>query len=120
MEGRELAAALNASRLEGVRFVPVRFTPRSSKFQDEMCGGVNVVITARSRFDPVRTGLQIARNLRELFPDDWQTENLDRLLGNERVRQAILVGKSVDEMEVEYSVELSDFKNRREAFLLYD
>src|SRR4051794_19067572 len=42
LDGRRLAAELNARRLRGVSFIPIRFTPRASKFQKEPCGGINI------------------------------------------------------------------------------
>src|SRR5256714_1997264 len=53
IDGQQLAAYLNSRRTAGVRFVPVRFTPQSSVFKNEECGGVNVIITDRARFRPV-------------------------------------------------------------------
>src|SRR5262245_35759074 len=45
IDGRKLSEALNRAGLAGVRFVPVVFTPTSSKFAGEECGGVNIVVT---------------------------------------------------------------------------
>src|SRR5262245_12394475 len=40
IDGRKLAEALNNAKLPGVRFAPVRFTPKSSVHKDAECGGV--------------------------------------------------------------------------------
>ncbi|HVF89499.1 MAG TPA: exo-beta-N-acetylmuramidase NamZ domain-containing protein, partial [Blastocatellia bacterium] len=56
----KLGEALNRAGLAGVRFVPVRFTPRQSRFTGEECGGVNIIVTDRNSFRPVATGLEIA------------------------------------------------------------
>src|SRR5262245_15260319 len=45
VDGIRLAEELNRAGLGGCRFVPVRFTPKSSKFSGQECGGVNIVIT---------------------------------------------------------------------------
>src|SRR5205809_156332 len=66
IDGSRLAAALNATPLPGVRFVPLRFTPRASTHQDVECGGINIVITNRADFEPVTTGLEIAAQLLKL------------------------------------------------------
>src|SRR5712691_5059510 len=60
MDGRKLAADLNDRNLAGVRFVPIRFTPRSSVFAGIACSGINVIVVDRNRFSPVRTGLAVA------------------------------------------------------------
>jgi uncharacterized protein YbbC (DUF1343 family) len=119
IQERQLAADLNASMLPGVSFVPVRFTPTSSKFPNESCGGVNIIITDRAAFNPLQTGIQLMCSLRKLYPDDWQTKNLNRLLSSAKVRDAVLAGKSVAEIESLWQEERAAFKTRRAAFLIY-
>src|SRR5437588_318021 len=82
LDGRKLAAYLNGRALPGVRFVPVRFTPRASVFKGEECGGVNIAVIERTRFRPVRAGLEIAVALRRLYPQDWKVDDYIRLLAN--------------------------------------
>jgi len=120
LNGVALAQALNQSGLPGVRFVPIRFTPDASKFAEQVCGGVNIIVTHRSRFRPVRTGLEMARQLRRLHTDDWNTASLNRLLGNRETLEALLEGTCVDEIEVTYESELDRFRQRRSRFLLYE
>ena len=47
IDGVQLAEALNARAIPGVRFYPVRFTPTSSKYANEECQGVFMVVTDR-------------------------------------------------------------------------
>jgi len=55
IDGRALAAALNASGLDGVRFYPVTFTPAAgAKLGGQACQGVFLVVTDRERLRPVR------------------------------------------------------------------
>ncbi len=63
IDGRALAATLNARNLPGIRFYPVAFTPTSSKYANEPCAGVFMVISNRSALQPVRLGLEIAAAL---------------------------------------------------------
>ncbi|MBC8871214.1 MAG: DUF1343 domain-containing protein [Planctomycetes bacterium] len=119
LDGMAVARELNQSELAGVRFVPIRFTPDASKFADEQCGGVNIIIIDRERFRPVRTGLEIARCLRRLYPEDWLAAKLERLLCNQKTLSALLDGKPVDELEGIYGTELEEFRRRRSEFMLY-
>ncbi|MDV6032272.1 MAG: DUF1343 domain-containing protein [Phycisphaera sp. RhM] len=114
-----LARELNAQPLDGIRFVPIEFTPDASKHESQKCGGVNLIVTDRAAFDPLKTGLTLATTLHRLYPQEWQTKSLNRLLVSEKTRDGILSGKSVDQLKAAYEHELSDFKHRREAFLLY-
>jgi uncharacterized protein YbbC (DUF1343 family) len=119
IDGRQLAAELNRAGLQGVRFVPIEFTPDASKFKEQECGGVYIQVTSRDDFQPLRMGLQLAVSLRRLYPDDWDTASLNRLLSSETTQAAILAGKSVDDIQAGYRRQLQEFRQRRRRYLLY-
>ncbi len=119
MNGVDLARRLQSEQLPGIAFVPFEFTPDSSKYANELCGGVQFMIVDRSTFDPLRTGIAVAVALRELYPDEWETKSLNRLLSSLAVQQAILEGRSVDQIVALYQADLEQFKLRRAKFLIY-
>jgi uncharacterized protein YbbC (DUF1343 family)/CubicO group peptidase (beta-lactamase class C family) len=118
-DGPKVASALNAANLPGVRFVPVRFTPESSKFAKEECGGVNIIATDRDIFRPVFAGVKIAETLRKLHPNDWDTKAFNRLLIDQPTFDAIVNGKTAEDCERQWDAELKQFRERRQRFLLY-
>jgi len=120
LAGQKLAAELNARGIPGVRFVPIEFTPTSSKFANQKCGGINFVITDRSHFEPLRTGFEVAAALRRLFSKDWDAKGYDRLLGNQQTLQTLLDGKTAEEIEVVARQDVGDFLRQRAKFLLYE
>ena len=120
IDGSVLARELNAARLPGVRFVPIRFTPDASRFKEQACGGINILVTERAAFHPLRTGLTLAVVLHRLYPDDWKTESFNRLLASQETRDAVLVGSEPAEVCAQYQSEVEEFKTRRRRFLLYD
>jgi len=119
LDGQLLANNLNGLNLPGVKFTAITFTPDASKFENELCAGVGITITDREQFQSVRSGIEIAVKLRELWGDKWQTKRYIRLLTNQRVFDAIVGGQSYTEILVIYSDELSEFLKRRQAFLIY-
>ncbi len=119
LDGRVLAEALNAAELPGARFVPIRFTPSSSKFEHQTCGGVNLLITDRVQFEPLRVGLEVARQLRRLYAVEWDVKAYDRLLCNAKTLQAVTEGMAVEEMENSWRPALAEFIQRREQYLAY-
>jgi uncharacterized protein YbbC (DUF1343 family)/CubicO group peptidase (beta-lactamase class C family) len=119
IDAKEFAAKLNAAGLAGVRFVPIEFTPTSSKHANEKCGGVNITVVDREAIRPVTVGLQIAHTLRTLYGDKWDVDAMDRLLINKEVLAAIREGADVNKLEAVYRPALDDFLNRREKHLLY-
>jgi uncharacterized protein YbbC (DUF1343 family) len=100
--------------------VPIEFTPTTSKFTNQKCGGVNIVITDRSRFEPLRAGFDVAAQLRRLYPEHWEAKGYDRLLGNQSTLQALLDGKSADEIEEVAREGVNEFMRRRLRYLLYE
>jgi uncharacterized protein YbbC (DUF1343 family) len=119
IDAQKLAKYLNERNLSGVRFVPVRFKPNASVFKDENCQGINILVTNRQTFRPVRTGIEIAIALRKLFPTDWQLERYNRLLVSDEIFEMIKSGESAEAVEKAWESKLEDFKRRRAQFLLY-
>ena len=66
----------NAAGVPGVRFVPIRFTPRERQYAGGACGGVQIIVDDWSRFDPLRLGIRLAVQLRALYPREWEPEGL--------------------------------------------
>jgi uncharacterized protein YbbC (DUF1343 family) len=104
----------------GVRVVPLRFTPDASRFAGEECGGLSFIITDWDKFRSFELGLIVARALRELHPDDWEPERWMRLLGNEAVYRRVLAGDDVADILRSVDGQLSEFRERRKPFELYD
>lgn len=115
----KLAAELNKAGLEGVRFVPIRFTPDASVFKGKPCRGVNIILTDRET-DVVDIGITIARKLQELYPNDFGLERFNRLLVHSPTVEAIRAGRPVEAIKNSWRAELNDFRTRREKFLLYN
>ena len=119
LDGQRLAKYLNERSLRGVRFIPVRFKPDASVFKGEDLGGVNIVITDRSQFKSVRTGIEIAAALRLLYPKEWNVERYGRLLVNGEILAAVTRGDSPEAIERMWQAGLTRFNQRRAPFLLY-
>ena len=120
LDGQKLAAELAARGTPGVAFVPIEFTPASSKFANQKCGGLNILITDRATFEPLRTGFEIAAALRKLHPDKWEAKGYERLLGNAATQQALLDGKPAEELESISRDGVPEFLRRRARVLIYD
>lgn len=119
IEHRQLAGYLNGLKLPGTIFYPIEFTPDSSKYANERCRGINISVIDRSRFEPVRCGLAIAHALQRFHAQQWDTQYVNRLLGNKATAEAIVQGAALQPL-VELSQQgLDDFRKRRAHFLLY-
>ncbi|MFR9792047.1 exo-beta-N-acetylmuramidase NamZ domain-containing protein [Streptomyces sp. MB22_4] len=115
------AAAANRLGLPGVRFREAYFAPTFSKFQGRTVGGVQIHVTDRAAYDPVRTGIALLVTARKVWdgfawrPDDW----IDKLTGSDRVRTMIDAGADTDEVVGAWQQELAAFRRLREEYLLY-
>jgi uncharacterized protein YbbC (DUF1343 family)/CubicO group peptidase (beta-lactamase class C family) len=119
IEPRAFAAALNALELPGVRFIPLKFTPKERQFAGKECGGVYIEITERESFEPVALGIGMACVLRSLHPDEWKPEALAKFLCDDAAFRAIVDGKPAREVEAIWAEELARFEQSRRPFLIY-
>jgi uncharacterized protein YbbC (DUF1343 family) len=119
IDGQKLAEALNRAGPAGVRFVPIKFTPKSSTFANEECGGVNIVITDRGAFRSVTTGVEIAYQLNLLYSKMWKVDDYIRLLANRAALAALKEGKAVSDITATWQEGLAQFARIRQKYLLY-
>jgi len=88
MNGEEVASALNAKHLPGVRFVAQGLIPVTGLFAGVRCGGVGIRIVEKSSVRSMRMGLEIAALLKKMYPENIDLGKSLTLLGNdETVRQ---------------------------------
>ncbi len=114
-----LASELNRAGIAGVRFVPIRFTPKSSTFAGQECGGVQILVVDRKAFRAADLGITLASILQRMHPSELQVDKMSRLLMSPAVLEAIRSGKSLGEIKSIWKQELSRFEERRKPFLLY-
>jgi len=124
IDARQLADALNAQNLPGVRFRPLRFTPTFSKHAGESCGGVRLHLTDRQASRPVRTAITLLLTTHQLYPQGFtftpgEPPFFDRLVGNGWLREAIEGQQSLADIEARWQNGLSEFETIRQRYLLY-
>ncbi len=122
----DLAEALNDLSLAGVIFRPTYFTPTFSKHQGLVCGGVELHVVDRDRFQPVRTGLEMLSMVRTMYPHDFAWREpyngryfFDLLAGTDKLRLDLDRGVSPSEIIAGWQSELAVFKAVREKYLIY-
>jgi uncharacterized protein YbbC (DUF1343 family) len=120
MDGPALARALNARFLPGVRFVPVDFTPRSPyPYADQLCQGIELIVTDRNVVDSPELGLEIATVLYKLYADKFELNKIDTLLANRSVLEALQSGRDPQRIAEDWQQQLQDFDAKRKPYLLY-
>ncbi len=119
IDGRKLALALNSADLPGVRFVPVEFMPTSSTCKGELCQGCYVIVTDRHAIQPVRMGVAIVWELRQLFSRQFKIKGVNHLLKNEKTMDAIESAIDPKSIPAVWENDLAAFKKVREKYLIY-
>jgi uncharacterized protein YbbC (DUF1343 family) len=125
-----LAASLECEDLPGVAFRPAWLRPTFQKFAGQDCGGVQLHVTDRAAFQPVRTGLAVLAALREQSGTRfaWRSEEyefvndrpaIDLLFGGDRERLALEAGRPWREIASLWEREEAAFRDRRRPFLNY-
>jgi len=117
----EIAEAMNALRLPGVRFeaVTMPVAPTAAKFAGETISGIRFVVTDRQAYRPVRTALLLIDTIKRRQPDRFAWgPSIDRLTGSDKVRKAIDAGQLAPLLD-EWDRDAAEFGRSREPFLLY-
>ena len=119
IDGPRLAAALNARRLAGIRFYPITFTPKASKYANEECRGVFMVITNRAALQPTRVGLEMVGALSSLFGEKYDLENAWRLVGSQDILARVRPGQDPVVVASAWSADEARWRRLRAKYLLY-
>ena len=119
LDGRRLARALREENLPGLRFVPLRLTPNYSVHKGKACGGVQFIVDDWQRFEPVQSGLAIACTLRRLYPQEWDIDSYDKLLGHKSTLERVKRGDSWREIAQEWQPAVKEFMALRRKYLIY-
>jgi uncharacterized protein YbbC (DUF1343 family) len=119
LDGKRLAAVLSERRIPGVTFTPIHFTPASSTFAGERCGGIRFTVTDRESLRPVALGIEIAVALKALHPVDWQRANFVSLLASRDTFERLERGETTEEIVRSWEKGVEEFRKRRAKHLLY-
>jgi uncharacterized protein YbbC (DUF1343 family) len=114
--------ALTALELPGAAFRENYFSPTFSKWAGQTVGGVQLYVTDRRAYDPIRTAVAMLVTLRQAYPDDfaWRPDRwIDALTGSDRVRTSVDSGHSTDEIVAGWQAGLRSFRALRDRYLIY-
>lgn len=121
LDGARLAWRLNAQRLPGVRFEPVRVDIGGRTER-----GVRLVLSDSRRFQPAATAVHILEAIRTLHPRAFRfvrpsrgPYRFDLVWGTDRVRRAIERGERADAIVASWNADRVWFLTVRERYLIY-
>lgn len=126
-----LCERFNEFQLSGVQSTPVSFIPSWSKYENQICKGIELSVTDKHSFRPVKTGLSLINCLMNQYPAEIKTHlyktvanptgenHLDKLTGIKHCW--LLLQKPVPEFQQQLNeiTAIGDWKNKINSFLLY-
>lgn len=118
----ELARRLHALGLPGVAFREAHVVPQFDRYAGESVCGVQLHVTDRRRFDPLRAALEILAAAGAIWPGHltFSASHFDRLAGSGRLRAALQEGIEPADIIAGWAAGLEQFAPTRAARLLYD
>jgi uncharacterized protein YbbC (DUF1343 family) len=130
IDAAKLCQRLNDESWPGIHFRPASFRPTFHKFAGQTCGGVQLHVTDRRAFRPVRTTVGLLAALRDLHGPafTWRREPyefvadrlaIDLLFGSDRERKALEAGAAAQDICQPWAEEEIAFVERLQQYLLY-
>ena len=124
VDAEALTEAFCAKELEGVGATPIWFTPTTSKWKGEKCGGVLLHILDEKKIRPVTVGITLLELMRTAYPEQYQCLPPYREGG--RPMLSLLSGGNellgdwdADEIIAKYQRESREFEERKKQYHIY-
>ena len=124
------AERLTALALPGVIFRSCVFQPTFQKHAKVSCGGVQIHVVDRERFDSVLAGVAMVKVAYEMYPQEFRWKEdpyeyvfdknpFDVISGTDKIRKAIEQGTTLDAIKQGWQAPLAEFGKMRTHYLLY-
>ncbi|HEX8473691.1 MAG TPA: exo-beta-N-acetylmuramidase NamZ domain-containing protein [Pyrinomonadaceae bacterium] len=130
IDAPDYARRLEAQGFEGVRFRAANFLPTFQKHAERVCGGVQLHVTDRTKFESVTVGIALVKLAYDLYGEEFRWKEppyeyvydknpFDVIAGTRSVRDAIEQGISLEEITTSWQQGLERFAQERAPYLLY-
>jgi uncharacterized protein YbbC (DUF1343 family) len=96
IDAEKLCAELNGLKLPGVFFRENYFQPTFQKFSGQLCGGAQIHVIDRERFQPFRVGVELIKHIRNTYPENFQWKQPPYEYEREKLPIEILLGGPVN------------------------
>jgi uncharacterized protein YbbC (DUF1343 family) len=120
IEPQHFAASLRDAQVPGVHFIPVFFTPNTSKNQGMRCGGVSLSVIDVDKLNSVQLGLAIISVLNKMYPKEFEIDKVMSMLGNADTMKALKAGRLPDKENWRQNRDFLKFLEKRRKVLIYD
>jgi uncharacterized protein YbbC (DUF1343 family) len=130
IEAFAYSEALNKLDLNGVYFRPCGFQPTFQKHAGIACGGVQIHVLDRLKFESVSAGVAVVKTAYDMYPEEFKWKvppyeyvydqnPFDVISGTDKLRIAIESKVPLDEIIDSWDAGIDFFKRLRTPYLLY-
>jgi len=116
--------------LPGVIFRSCAFQPTFQKHAKVTCGGVQIHVVDRDRFDSVLAGIAMVKVAHDMYPGEFRWKEppyeyvfdknpFDVISGTNKIREAFEQGVDLDTIRQGWQAPLAEFETFRAPHLLY-
>jgi uncharacterized protein YbbC (DUF1343 family) len=130
IESQFLLEAIEPKCLSGAVLRETDFRPTFNKWAQSSCRGFQIHVTDRDEFKPYLATLALLSALLRLYPETFRWSSppyeyvvdklpVDVILGDSKIREELQHGRSVMDMERDWSTSLDEFLRLRSKFFLY-
>lgn len=125
LDGFKIANIMNELKLDGVKFRPIFFTPTFSKYAGKLCEGVQIHVTDRKTYKPVKTALFLYKIIKQESKNKFQfitfegkklVYGIDLLAGDSILRKNDI---DVNNIYKQWQEEVVKFKKLKKRYHLY-
>lgn len=125
LDGFKIANIMNELKLDGVKFRPIFFTPTFSKYAGKLCEGVQIHVTDRKTYKPVKTALFLYKIIKQESKNKFQfitfegkklVYGIDLLAGDSILRKNEI---DVNKIYKQWQEEVVKFKKLKKRYHLY-
>lgn len=126
-----LSEEFNKIGLQGIKSVPISFIPEWSKYETQTCYGIELIITDKNSFKPVKTGLSLINLLLNLYPQQIKPHlyitianpsgknHLDKLTGLKSIWKVLSKPVDAFQKQINDLTSTNNWIEKIKPFLLY-
>ncbi|MEN8193066.1 MAG: DUF1343 domain-containing protein [Bacteroidota bacterium] len=128
VNGIKLAERLNNLGIEGLRFMPISYTPYYAFGEGETISGVEVFITDYRNAPLMKTQLYVLQELHEMYPDynifeetsSGRIRMFDLSMGTDKIRIDFMKRFKVSDVDEYLDKNIESFRNLSKKYYLYE
>ena len=128
VNGIELAERLNCLNIEGLRFMPISYTPYYAFSTGETISGVEIFITDHNIAPLMKTQLYVLQELHKMYPDynifevtkSRHLKAFDKAMGTDIVREKFMENFQVSDVDEYLDKDIESFRKLSKKYYLYE